>query len=220
MIPVRPLLGAPGWAYLALSAASLPWALPCHAQEGSLRVDVRVGAVYAGPVAHGEALAPEDVGTNRRGRVEIRPGIGPWLEGGLLYGVTRAVDGEVRVGVSRSSLESTGPGSSWDAGHVTGVSVAGHLAVRLHPRFRVRGGLGKLFYASDAVLFEDGSSTGLLLSGGVGVGIPATLPFDLRADADVQWHQFGSPVLREAGAPDGSTYRLTVGLAATIGVRP
>lgn len=207
-----------GWGLSTVALAALTLApAPTAAQEGVFRMDLRLGAVYAAPLAKGDVLLLPDQGTDNLQTVEIRPGIGPALDAGIRYGIAPTVDGEVRLGVSRSGLESEGPGGSWDGGDATAVSLTAGILWSLLPQVLVRGSLGKLFYSSSAPVFEGGAATGFLLAGGLGYLLPLELPVGLRIDGEVQWHSFGSPTLREAGAPDGDAYRVLLGLAVTLG---
>jgi hypothetical protein len=190
---------------------------PLAAQEDLFQFDVRVGAVYSSPLATGEVQAIEDVGTANRGSVELQPRIGPMVDAALQFVITPYMDGELRLGVSNSGLESTGPAGSWDAGDATTISAAVGLDANLVPSFVFRAGLGTLIYSSGAALFEGGSSTGLMLTGGLGYWLPVNAPFGLRLDGDIQWSGFGSTALRASGAADGAVYRILLGLAATFG---
>lgn len=188
-----------------------------RAQEGSYRFEARVGAVYTSTLANASVQALEAQGTSSTDPVELRAQVGPSLDGAFLYAFSDRVDGGLRIGVSWSGLQSTGPADTWDAGSATAVSIAAGLDVSLAPSLMARGGLGTLLYSSQAQAFGGGASTGLMLTGGVGYWIPARLPVGLRVDADIQYSGFGSPSLREAGAADGASYRVLLGMAASFG---
>ena len=199
---------------LALASAG-PTAVA--AQGEPYRFEFRLGAVYSGILSEGEVLPLEAQGTDSREAVEIQPGIAPVGDAAFVFAFSPTVDGELRLGVSSGGLTGRGPSGTWDAGSVTAVTALAGLGVHLWPRVVVRGALGKLFYSSDAAVMDGGTSTGLLLVGGIGYEVPVDLPFGLRLDGDVQWHSFGSPALREAGAADASAYRVSVMAAATFG---
>ncbi len=156
------------------------------------------------------------MGTEARGSVDIKPGIGPAADAAILLAISLTVDGELRLGLSWNDLNGSGAFGDWDGGGITTVSVLAALGAKLWPGVVVRGGLGKLFHSSGATVLE-GENTGLLFNAGVGYRPTLDLSFGLRLDADVQFYEFGSAALRESGAADGSVYRVSLMLAAIFG---
>jgi len=187
------------------------------AQGQPYHFEFRLGAIYSGILADGEVLPLDAQGTDSREGVEIQPGVAPIGDAAFVFAFSPTVDGELRLGVSSGGLTGRGPSGTWDAGSVTAITAVAGLGAHLSPRFVVRGALGKLSYSSDASVMDGGANTGLLLVGGIGYELPVDLSFGLRLDGDFQWHSFGSPALREAGAADASAYRVSVMAAATFG---
>jgi hypothetical protein len=187
------------------------------AQDHPYHFEARLGAVYSGILAEGEVLPLDAQGTDSREAVENQPGIAVGGDAAFAFAFSPVVDGELRLGISSGGLTGRGPAGTWDAGSVTAVTAVAGLAAHLWPRFVVRGSLGKLFHSSDAAIMDGGTSTGLLLVGGIGYELPVDLSFGLRLDVDFQWHSFGSSALREAGAADASAYRVSLMAAATFG---
>ena len=187
------------------------------AQDRPYHFELRLGAVYSGILADGEVLPLAAQGTDSRETVEVQPGVAPGGDAAFAFAFSPMVDGEVRLGVSSGGLTGRGPSGTWHAGSVTAITAVAGLGVHLWPRFVLRGALGKLFHSSDAAVMDGGTSTGLLLVGGIGYELPVDLSFGLRLDGDLQWHSFGSPALREAGAADASAYRISIMAAATFG---
>jgi hypothetical protein len=182
-----------------------------------VRFDVRVGAVYSGALAEGAVLLLEDAGTDNLQVVDVQPTVGPAADAAILLGFSEQVEGQLRLGVAQQNLSGSGPAGSWGSGGVTSVTMAAGLVAHVWPRVQLRGAMGKLLYSSRSQVFAGGSSTGLLLTGGMGYELPWELSFGLRLDGDVQWHSFGSTALRQSGAADGSVFEISLKIAALFG---
>ena len=193
-----------------------PFASPCAAQV-PLAVEVRGGAVYSTPFARATVLVPAELQAVALD-VEVGPRPAPVAEVAFAARPVPSLVLELRSGASVAGVAGKGGAESWSAGRVATVHVLGGVRFPLPrvPGADFRTGVGKLFYLSgDVNLLEEREHTGVLLSAGLGYGLP--VPLAPVAVAEVQWHEFDPAPLAETGVGAGTVTRVLVHLAVAVG---
>ncbi len=215
--PVRPRRSHAGSGYSGLLAVALLAVTPgAGAAQMPIVVELRGGAAYSTPFARGTTLVPAELEAVARD-LEVGPRLGPAAELALSGGPNPAAVLELRAGASVAGVAGKGGGASWEAGRVTALHFLGGVRLPLPrlPGLDVRAGAGKVLYLSrDVNLLEGREHTGVLLSGGVGYRLPG--PFPWMGLAEVQWHEFDSVPLADAGAGAGAVTRVLVHVAVRV----
>lgn len=199
------------WAVRAAVALSLP------AQVPAIRLEARAGVALSSPLAEADVVHD---GRLLLGGATLQPGALPYLGASVLHPVAEDLALELSAAFARGGLSGEGPEGSWDAGELS--VMHGVLAVRYRPRVRWlygRAGAGLIVYrGSELAILREGSDTGILLAGALGVRPP--LGFPVRLELEVQGHSFGSVAFRREGGVDGNVVRLLIGIVAGRGGGP